>query len=65
MGGLTIWKGREVNVSLLGKLIWALFHEPYKLWVQVLMLAPMLYRNHSMVVNQNEYKGFNEYQIKV
>ena len=36
VGGLAIRKAREVNISLLGKLLWALFHEPYKLWVQVL-----------------------------
>ena len=35
-GELTVGKAREVNVSLLGKLLWALSHEPYKLWVQVL-----------------------------
>lgn len=34
-GGLGVRLARSQNISLLGKLIWELIHNPEKLWVQV------------------------------
>nr|KYP38498.1 hypothetical protein KK1_040270 [Cajanus cajan] len=34
-GGLGIRESRQVNISLIGKLIWDLLHSPQKPWVKI------------------------------
>src|ERR1044072_7229000 len=36
LGGLGIRDASNVNLALLGKLVWSLLHQKHKLWVQVL-----------------------------
>nr|KYP47469.1 Putative ribonuclease H protein At1g65750 family [Cajanus cajan] len=43
LGGLGIRESRQVNVSLIGKLIWDLIHSPHKPWVKFLQ-AKYLHR---------------------
>lgn len=53
-GGLGVRKAREANISLLGKHIWEVIHNPDKLWVK---LMTNKYLNHNSIFQSMSPRG--------